>query len=486
MGRSCGRPDIRPTQSGQFLEEAIWRRHYDSWGSTRARRPPQHQRGTPQCHRDPLRGRHLTARRRARQLRASPSPALRWLSRQGGALRVPSRRGGRPDARSPARAVLRVLPRGGHTPPTASASAWRAAGTRSRRGCRCRTRCERSTRAAGARRSRRATRSTPRRGLSRLLRTQQANAELRLRLDFTAWPAGLAERFGGARRREVQRPVAGTPTHRVAALQLQEVEAVGQRPVRHARRHGRRHVEPHRHVHAGALARESSIARGRPSGPLVSVMSHVGGVAQRTIGAQHAHEAGDSLGVGGVGGRKHAAVQQRQRPWRARVHLHLPPLPRHALPEAPVVVVIAGALQRGPSPPSGGCSVPSSSPGHHGHHVARAPATRAQDLDRRDHPAGRRLEASGRRSAACRRARPDPDECDSVSPSSVTELRPIVRSGAWATSAWSITSLSLKDSMRPFALELQAHTGRARAGLHLAARPGTSGRSARRPDRPLK
>ena len=78
--------------------------------------------------------------------------------------------------------------------------------------------------------------------------------------------------------REVQRAPAGAPAHGVAALQLQEVEAVGSGPLRHPRRHGRRHVEAQasRPRRCRARARRSSRAAVRRARWSPS-MSHVGG-----------------------------------------------------------------------------------------------------------------------------------------------------------------------------------------------------------------
>ena len=64
----------------------------------------------------------------------------------------------------------------------------------------------------------------------------------------------------------------------------------------------------------------------------------VGGVADRAVRAERDEEAGDAVGVGGIGRRIDAAVDERQ-----TVAFDLAPLPAHALPEPPVVIVIADA-----------------------------------------------------------------------------------------------------------------------------------------------
>jgi len=64
----------------------------------------------------------------------------------------------------------------------------------------------------------------------------------------------------------------------------------------------------------------------------------VGRVAERAIRSKRADEAWNAIRVRRLPRRKHAPVNQRQ-----VALLHLSPLPRHALPESPVVIVIARA-----------------------------------------------------------------------------------------------------------------------------------------------
>ena len=67
----------------------------------------------------------------------------------------------------------------------------------------------------------------------------------------------------------------------------------------------------------------------------------VGGVADRAVGAERREKARDAIRIGGVARRADAAVDERQ-----RLALHLTPLPAHAVPEAPVVIVIAGPARQ--------------------------------------------------------------------------------------------------------------------------------------------
>ena len=79
--------------------------------------------------------------------------------------------------------------------------------------------------------------------------------------------------------------------------------------------------------------------RGLRGGRIVGLVDgDVGGVADRTVRAERGEEAGNAVRVGGVRRRVDAAVDERQ-----AVALDLAPLPAHAFPEAPVVIVIAGA-----------------------------------------------------------------------------------------------------------------------------------------------
>src|SRR5690606_37107513 len=74
----------------------------------------------------------------------------------------------------------------------------------------------------------------------------------------------------------------------------------------------------------------------RAAGRVVGLVdADVRAVGQWTLRTEHAHEAREPVWIGGLGGREHPAVDERQ-----IAVLHLSPLPRHALPEAPVVIVI--------------------------------------------------------------------------------------------------------------------------------------------------
>ena len=83
----------------------------------------------------------------------------------------------------------------------------------------------------------------------------------------------------------------------------------------------------------------------------------VGRVADRAVRAQRGQESGDALGIGGVRRRVDAAVHERQ-----AVVLHLSPLPGHAFPEAPVVIVVAGAAVERRSSRRPTASAPPSAP----------------------------------------------------------------------------------------------------------------------------
>src|SRR5712664_193805 len=70
----------------------------------------------------------------------------------------------------------------------------------------------------------------------------------------------------------------------------------------------------------------------------------VGRIAQRTIRPERANEPRDPIRVRSLARRKHPAEDERQ-----IALLHLSPLPRDALPEPPVVVVIPGSpIERDP------------------------------------------------------------------------------------------------------------------------------------------
>ncbi len=84
------------------------------------------------------------------------------------------------------------------------------------------------------------------------------------------------------------------------------------------------------------------IRRGRRVSRIVGLLDgHVGGIADGTVRAERGEKTGDAVGVGGVGGRVDPPVDERQ-----AVSLDLAPLPAHAFPEPPVVIVIAGAARR--------------------------------------------------------------------------------------------------------------------------------------------
>ena len=132
-------------------------------------------------------------------------------------------------------------------------------------GCRCRKRCGHSQ--APAARADAARHASKQPGL-RKGRAPRAESKA----STAHRGSGLAEGLRGAGRREVQHAPAGSAAHRVAALQLQEVEAVVQRPIGHSRRS----PTPPRTESSRPAAVPSarmSIARGRPSAPLVSVIS---------------------------------------------------------------------------------------------------------------------------------------------------------------------------------------------------------------------
>src|SRR6185436_9220129 len=62
---------------------------------------------------------------------------------------------------------------------------------------------------------------------------------------------------------------------------------------------------------------------------------------KRAVRAKRDQESGNAFRIGSVGRRKDPAIDVRQ-----PLVLHLPPAPRHAFPESPVVIVIAGAVER--------------------------------------------------------------------------------------------------------------------------------------------
>src|SRR5262245_29843286 len=61
--------------------------------------------------------------------------------------------------------------------------------------------------------------------------------------------------------------------------------------------------------------------------------------SKRSGWTENGEKTGDAAGVRNIGRRKHAPVHDRHVSMR-----HLPPLPRHAFPKAPVVIVITGRV----------------------------------------------------------------------------------------------------------------------------------------------
>ena len=107
--------------------------------------------------------------------------------------------------------------------------------------------------------------------------------------------------------------------------------------MRHPRGHHRDDIEPDVHVQQPASSRHQN--RFWLSPLLVLFRNrHVGGVAERTVRSEGPEESADTFGIGGITRREDAAINQRQ-----VALLRLSPLPRHAAPEPPVVIVIPGA-----------------------------------------------------------------------------------------------------------------------------------------------
>src|SRR5262245_17300870 len=148
-------------------------------------------------------------------------------------------------------------------------------------------------------------------------------------------PGGAAKGLGRAAGTEIDLASTGASGHAVGAAHLQEVHGARAVPDPRADRRAA-DVERHAEVDLLAAPLDRDAARVARRGVVLLADRYVRRKPHRTRGAEDHHEAGQALGIGGIGRRADPAVDHREALAR-----DLAPLPRDPLPEAPVVVVIA-------------------------------------------------------------------------------------------------------------------------------------------------